>query len=112
MTVVKGDFDSLSTFLRAEGIQSSDLAELQDAVASDPAPTSAQSFGPRVSNWVGQMLVKAADGSWEISLATAGALLAYALAKYYGLDRKRVVWGKRVAVRVVSGGRRSIKKKK
>src|SRR3546814_17336612 len=32
------------------------------------------------------MLVKAADGSWEISIATAGALLASALAKYYGLE--------------------------
>src|SRR3546814_4415808 len=40
MTVVKGDFDYLSTFLRAEGIQTSDLAEMQDAVAGDPAPTS------------------------------------------------------------------------
>src|SRR3546814_18671510 len=85
MTVVKGDFDSLSTFLRADGIQSSDLAELQDAVASDPATTSAKSFGPRVSNWVGQMLERAAEGAWEISIAHAGGVLASALAKYDGM---------------------------
>lgn len=85
ITVVKDDFDSLSTFLKAQGVDSSDLVELQEAVAHDPAPSSVKSFGPRVSSWVGRMLTKAADGSWEISIATGGALLASALAKYYGL---------------------------
>ena len=59
--------------------------QLEDSVASDPTPTSAKSFGLRVGHWSGRMLAKAADWSWEISIATAGALLASTLAKYYGL---------------------------
>jgi hypothetical protein len=31
------------------------------------------------------MMRKAAEGSWDVGVAAAGALLAEALAKYYGL---------------------------
>jgi hypothetical protein len=42
-------------------------------------------FGPNVAAWMGKMVGKAAEGSWEIATSAAGSVLGKALARYYGM---------------------------
>jgi hypothetical protein len=78
------DFASLEKALVEKGVASTDIAELKEALESDPAPSTSQSFGPRVSTWMGKMVAKAAQGGWSIGAGAAGNLLAEVIAKYYG----------------------------
>lgn len=84
--VIQNDFESLKRFLIGQGITESDIAELKDAVSKDPPPTSPNSFGKKVSSWLGKMVSKAASGAWKISTSVASNVLAKALTNYYGLE--------------------------
>lgn len=84
MTISAGSFDSLSAYLRAHGIEGDDIRELEDAVRCDTEPTSKSKLGARVSEWIGRMIQKAANGSWNIGVGAAGNLLASALTRFYG----------------------------
>jgi hypothetical protein len=75
----------LERALTEKGVGSADLSELKKALEADPSPSTPQSFGPKVSSWIGKMVAKAAQGSWDIGVNAAGSLLAQAIAKYYGL---------------------------
>jgi hypothetical protein len=79
------DFSSLETFLIANRVSPADIAELKTALESDPPPTAPETFGPKVSSWMGTMIEKAASGGWGIGIGAAGNLLSQAIAKYYGL---------------------------
>ena len=85
LTLTAGSFDSLSRYLAGNGVQAEDLRELEKAIGQDPEPRDPKKLGPRVSGWIGKMITKAADGSWEASVSAAGTLLAAALQKFYGL---------------------------
>ena len=85
MEVNAGDFSSLSATLAKAGVAESDLQELKVAVESDPKPEVPQLLGPKVSSWIGGVMTKAASGTWEVTLETAGKLLPTAIAAYYGL---------------------------
>lgn len=85
ITVQSGNFSSLENYLRQQGVSSTAIAELEQAVRDDPNPKSAQAFGSKVSAWIGKMVGLAASGGWEVSVATAGTLLAAAVSKFYGL---------------------------
>ncbi|MDD5168158.1 MAG: hypothetical protein PHN75_05030 [Syntrophales bacterium] len=84
MTVKTNDYDSLESFLLSTGVSRNDLADLKNAIYEDPKPITRDRLGDRVSAWMGRMLTKAANGSWQISVATAGNLLAQAIGAYYG----------------------------
>lgn len=79
------DFTSLEKFLLEKGADPTDIAELKEAVASDPVPTTPGSFGTKVASWMGRMVAKAASGGWQIGAGAAGKLLADAITRYYGL---------------------------
>lgn len=83
-SVFVNDLNSLATTLRQHGLSSEDIQELQLALAADARPVAKDKFGPRVAAWVGKMVQKAADGSWQIGIVVAGELLSQAIAKYYG----------------------------
>jgi hypothetical protein len=83
--VTANDFSSLERALREHTVSPQDIKELQEAVESDSKPSDKMKFGQKVSSWIAKMMGKAADGSWEIGIGTAGNLLAQAIAKYYGL---------------------------
>ena len=85
MSITASNFSSLATFLESKGVSKTDIIELEHAVNTDPAPTNAQNYGPKVSNWMGKMMSKAANGGWDVSLAIVGTLLATAIGKFYGL---------------------------
>jgi hypothetical protein len=84
-SITPNDFASLEQFLRQNEVSDEDIAELQQALVEEPPPTDQKKFGPRISAWLGKMVAKAAEGSWNTSIAAAGNLLAQAIMKYYGL---------------------------
>lgn len=83
--ITAADFSALARYLTESGVSKVDLEDLHAAVRDDPKPSSVAEFGPKVSLWIGKMMGKAAAGSWQISIATAGGFLANALGKFYGL---------------------------
>lgn len=85
-TVNAGDFGTLSDAIQQLGCNSADIAELETAIASDPAPSSAQSLGPETSNWIGRMVAKAASGGLAVGVGAAGDLLAKAVLMYHGIE--------------------------
>ena len=81
--VQQGDVDSLISFLREYNIGEDDLSELRDAVSSEPnAPNGG--YGPRVREWLGGMISKAASMTWKVGIETASKVLTDALKVYYG----------------------------
>ena len=81
--VQEGDIRSLLSCLRELNIDSDDLSELKDAVASEPSAPEGR-YGPRVREWLGGMISKAASGVWNVGLETASKVLTDALKGYYG----------------------------
>ena len=84
MSIKANDFDSLKSFLLSAGLNEDDVVELEDLIQIDPKPVAKNKFGDKVSGWMGKMLTKAANGSWQISAGAAGNLLAQAISAYYG----------------------------
>ncbi|AYO54406.1 AbiTii domain-containing protein [Acinetobacter wuhouensis] len=85
MNIQPKDFDSLAKHLMQNKVEFSDIQALQEAIESDPAPCEPNKLGSNVSSWIGSMIGKAANGSWDVGIAVAGTLLAEAISKYYGL---------------------------
>jgi hypothetical protein len=85
LTVTSGNFDSLSRYLLEQSVRNEDVQDLEKAITQDRKPTDPKKLGPHVSSWIGGMISRAANGSWEVSVSTAGTLLAAAIQKYYGL---------------------------
>lgn len=85
MTVTPGKFASLASYLRAQGVDETDISALEDAVRNDPEPKGTEKFGSGVSGWIGRMVGKAAEGSWGVAIGTAANMLGKALTKFYGL---------------------------
>lgn len=84
MNVYAKDFDSLVKVLTENKVTFSDIQELKHALDVDDVPTEPNRFGKNVSEWIGKMVGKAATGSWEVGVSTAGTLLAEAISKFYG----------------------------
>lgn len=83
--VTQGDMNSLRAALSAEGIDGTDIADLEAAIADEPTVASDGSFRPKVAAWIGKMTGKAASGAWNIAVGAAGSLLAGAIQAFYGL---------------------------
>ena len=82
--IVKSNFEELKGILKKNGVQDSDIQELQEILIEEPELID-NKFGSKVNAWLKNMLNKAVDGSWQISIGAAGTLLAEALMKYYGV---------------------------
>jgi hypothetical protein len=82
--ILPKDFKSLASALSEKGLAPADIAELEAALDTDPEP-SERKFGPKVAGWIGQMMKKAADGTWKIALGAAGQILADSVWRYYDL---------------------------
>ena len=85
MNIKEMDFDSLAKYLAANNVAFSDIQTLKEAIQHDPIPTESNKLGENVSGWIATMMGKAANGSWDIGIATAGTLLAQSIASFYGL---------------------------
>ena len=82
--VVANDFESLKKVLRENAVDDADIQVLKEAIDSDDTPESGTKFGPKVSTWIGDMMYKAASGTWEIGVGVAGTVLTQAITQYYG----------------------------
>ena len=87
-SVKTNDIEALLNALRQQGVSEPDLNELQAAIAADSTTNEVQdkSLGPRVTGWISNMVKKAADGAWNISLGAAGNVLATLVGAYYGIS--------------------------
>jgi hypothetical protein len=83
-TISQGDWKSLAGYLKTLGVEEKDLDELKEAVRDEPKP-SAHGFGKKVASWMGKMLAKSAQGTWNVATTVAANVLSNALTKYYGL---------------------------
>lgn len=79
------NFDQLADFLSKNGIPSSELSSLKEAIDLDEKPTEANKFGTNVSQWIGRIMAKASNGTINIALSTIAGLLTNAISQYYGL---------------------------
>ena len=86
-SVVVNDLASLMSALRAQGVQDPDLESLRLAIVADEGSddVAAKKIGPTVRTWIAAMVSKAASGAWEVSIATAGGVLAAAIGAYYDI---------------------------
>lgn len=78
---LSNNFESVRRVLKEKGVSEEDIAELENALADDKFHQSPGQFGPKVSSWIGNMLKKAADGTWNIGIGTAANLLSEILSK-------------------------------
>jgi hypothetical protein len=82
--IKQGDFGDLKNLLLKYGIENKDVEELGEIIKSDNPDMEKKRFGVGVSNWIGNMVSKAAQNIWNIGIGAAGSLLAQALNSYYG----------------------------
>lgn len=82
--VSQGDKESLSEFLKSNGVTSDDASQLVELVGQE-VPKNKNEFGPKVSGWIGRMVSKSASGLWKVGTDVAVPLITKALQAYYGL---------------------------
>ncbi|HAB52640.1 MAG TPA: hypothetical protein DCE80_10810 [Ignavibacteriales bacterium] len=83
--VTLGDFSSLERLLQEHNVLKDDIGELKVCLDSEKQLSSNKGFGPKVSSWIGKMIKKSAEGSWDVSIKVAANLLSQTIMKYYGL---------------------------
>ncbi len=85
-SIIQNDFESLAKALVAQGVKKADLASLRHAIEADEYTDEhkRQALGPRVGQWIGQMISKAGSTTWKVGIGAAGNILGSALAAYYG----------------------------
>lgn len=85
INISQGDKNTLSTTLSQNGVGKEDINELLSVVDIDQHDQTKKTFGPKVNAWIGKMLGKALNGSWEISVGAAGGLLTEVIKGYLGM---------------------------
>ncbi len=73
----------LMVVVNRQGVPEDDLQALGRALESDGARADKE-FGPKVKEWIGSMIQKAAKGTWDIALKTAPSVITKSLESYYG----------------------------
>lgn len=86
--ITVNDLSALADFMKSIGLQSNDIKELEEAIEEDGAVAEKGKFGSKVSTWMGNMVAKAAEGTWKVALEVAPKLIIKALFKYYGWEEK------------------------
>jgi hypothetical protein len=85
-SIIKGDFTSLSGQLASEQVADEDIEELRQAIENDEgSPEHDQKEpGTAVSGWMRNMVNKAGEAGWGVSVGTAIGVLSGAINAYYG----------------------------
>ncbi len=81
--VVTNDVASLENALKQNNVSDSDIESLKNVLAEEQEAH--KRFGPKVSSWIGKMVGKAADGSWNVSIGAASGILSQIISNFYGL---------------------------
>jgi hypothetical protein len=85
LTVGSGDMDAVRRQLEDLGATAAEIQSLQKALKEEPAPKVGAGFGPRVAEWLGHAIGKAASGAWKVGVDVASKVLTKMLCSYYGL---------------------------
>ncbi|MGI2227056.1 hypothetical protein [Shewanella frigidimarina] len=81
---IQGDLNALVEALKQHQVADTDITDLKSAITVDgELVTKADEYGPEVTSWYKRMLSKAIDGSWQVSIATAGNILSTVLNGFY-----------------------------
>lgn len=79
------DLVSLENALKKVAVEEEDIESLKISIESDAIVVEdTNEIGPSVKSWMKKMLSKAVDGTWQVSIGAAGALLANVIQAYYG----------------------------
>lgn len=79
------DFEFLADSLRSAGVTDLEIASLQVAMREDaPSVARERTVGPRVAEWIGEMVSRASRGSWQIAPHAGGRFLADVISTFYG----------------------------
>lgn len=79
----KGNIGKLRENLESIKVPAEDIAEIV-AIAEEARPDTADRFPEKAESWLAKMYKKAKEGLWEVSLHTAGHLLAGYIHGFYG----------------------------
>lgn len=85
VSVNAGDIESLIEFLTSKGIPETDATEIASIMESEEPEGDEEPFGEKAKEWIGENLVKAAQGTWNIGKSVATSVLKEAALKYYDL---------------------------
>lgn len=83
--IIKNDFSALHEKLSQLGISEDEISELKESIHIDgPLPPSDKKYGAKVNEWFAKMIQKAANSTWNISVAAAAPVLTNALNQFFG----------------------------
>ncbi|WP_018616604.1 hypothetical protein [Segetibacter koreensis] len=85
INIIKGSQEDLKRVLKNCGVKEVDINELLEVIDTEIPNPEKGTFGYMVNLWIGKMINKALDGSWEVAIGAAGSLLADAIQSYYGI---------------------------
>lgn len=85
ITVNKYNKEDLLRELNNVGVSKADAAELVEIIDNESPNPDTKKFGQQVNTWIGKMIAKTIDGSWDVSIGAAGSLLAEIIKGYYGI---------------------------
>ena len=83
--IERGDIESLLSRFRELGIDEESLNELKDALSTEPT-LSDGGYGPRVREWIGGLISKAAVATGKSGLGQTSEIIMDTLNKFYGLS--------------------------
>jgi predicted DNA-binding transcriptional regulator AlpA len=84
MKASRNDFKSLRSLLRTIGIPDAEIETLRAAFDADERPKEKTHFGKRVSQWVGGIVVKIADGAYKLAIEAALERIIKCIWQFYG----------------------------
>lgn len=85
ISVVSGDLDSLKQYLVESGMLETDAVEIAGIIASEKPESREEPFGTQARAWIAKNMKKAAEGTWNMGVSVATAVLTQAALRYYGL---------------------------
>lgn len=81
----KGNDDLLRESLQQKSVPQEDIDEISEILKQSQPPKDKNNLPPEVDGWLNKMVGKALNGSWEISVATAGSVLSQIICLYFGI---------------------------
>lgn len=88
INVIKDDFTSLKNQLLELNIPESEINELEKAIKGDSKSEVIKNkeFGPKVTNWLGSLILKSAKGLIPIIQGLAANIITKAIFLFYGIE--------------------------
>lgn len=85
ITIFKGNKTHIQDRIKEIGLSEEDAIELLEVIDNDNVDLENKRFGEKVNKWIQNMLGKALNGSWNMSIGAAGNILAEIIQQYYGM---------------------------